>query len=125
MNKLHQFISKQGKIIQNKLHGTTFIESDFYKSISGNDSIPLAIRKLYPTLNEEKLLKRMQDPVFLYESIKICTECYEHFKTILAIIKEVKASGKSQREEIKKPNPLPMIPRSQPTALPRLYKLPN
>ena len=38
---------------------------------------------MYPHLNTyQKLLKKMQDPAFLYSSIKICDVCYENLKEV-------------------------------------------
>jgi hypothetical protein len=118
---MSKFVNKKGVNFEKLCQTPSLLVSDFYKSIS-RDSVPIAIKRVYPSLNEEKLLKRLQDPIFLYENVKLCSDCYDpHFKQLLQLMKEAKDTMRSQREEAKKSMGVPSIPK----ALPRLYKLPN
>ena len=118
---MSKFVNKKGVNFEKLCQTPSLLVSDFYRSIS-RDSVPLAIKRLYPSLNEEKLLKRLQDPIFLYENVKLCSDCYDpHLKQLLQLMKEAKDAMRSQREEVKKPLGMPSIPK----ALPRLYKLSN
>ena len=47
----------------------------------------MCFHRLYPTMNYERLEKRKLDPNFLYENVRICSECYEMFRFALTLMK--------------------------------------
>jgi len=120
--KLHKFISRKAF---DKQSVSGLVESAFYMTLSKGSLVPLPIKKLYSTYSEDKLLTRLQDPTFLYESVKLCSECYEHFKALLQLIKDVKKKSSRKEESKKGGGIIPSIPKSHPTAMPRLYKMQN
>ena len=92
---MSKFVNKKGMNFEKICQNPNLLVSDFYKSIS-KDSVPVAIKRVYPSLNVEKLLKRLQDPIFLYENVKLCSECYDpHFKQLLQLMKEAKDAMRS------------------------------
>ena len=118
---MHRFTSSKS-FDKHSEAAIAMLDSEFYKSLTKDPHVPFAIKRLYPTFSEDKLLTKLVDPNFLYESVKLCSDCYDCFKVLLSLIKSCKKKTElSQREEVKKS--LPSIPKSQPTALPRLYKL--
>ena len=56
--KMSKFVNKKGLNFERLCQYSNLLVSDFYKSIS-KDSVPIAIKRLYPSLNEEKLVKRL------------------------------------------------------------------
>ena len=36
----------------------------------------------------EKYLTKKNDPLFLYESVKICDDCYKHVKNVIEFINQ-------------------------------------
>ena len=55
---MNKFVNKKGLNFERICHQPNLLVSDFFKSIS-KDSVPIAIKRLYPSINEEKLLKRL------------------------------------------------------------------
>ena len=55
---MSKFDNKKGVNFERLCQQPSLLVSDFYKSIS-KDSVPIAIKRLYPSLNEEKVLKRL------------------------------------------------------------------
>jgi hypothetical protein len=53
---MSKFVNKKGLNFERLCQYSNLLVSDFYKSIS-KDSVPIAIKRLYPSLNEEKLVK--------------------------------------------------------------------
>eukprot|EP00347_Sterkiella_histriomuscorum_P004051 403361932 len=51
-----------------------------------DQSIPTPILKIHPNMTVEKYKLKRNDPLFLYESVKICDQCYNYVKLLLEFI---------------------------------------
>ena len=48
-----------------------------------NGNIPVPIVKIFPNMTLEKYMVKKSDPLFLYENLRICTDCYKQVKLML------------------------------------------
>lgn len=111
-------------------------KSNFYLSLMKNHSetnIAECFHRLYPTLNYERLEKRKLDANFLYETFRVCGECYEMFRFTLTLMKGAGTNKKSMRSQrgsttcvavvleenknVIRNIPIPSLPKSQTSAL--------
>lgn len=44
--------------------------------------VPVAIRALYPGMSYSTYTQKIKDPLFLYDSVKICQDCYKFTKNV-------------------------------------------
>lgn len=99
--KLKNFlnISRHSKDPQHQID-EALKKSSFYVSLTKNhaeSNIPECFHRLYPSLNYERLEKRKMDPNFIYETLRVCSQCYEMFRFSLTLMKNAKKSMRSQR----------------------------
>ncbi|CAI2368593.1 unnamed protein product [Moneuplotes crassus] len=48
-------------------------------------TIPLPIRALYPGMSYQTYKQKMKDPLFLYDSVKLCEKCYNFIRNLQEI----------------------------------------
>ena len=51
--------------------------------ISSRGKIPSPISKMFPGMTIEKFNHKKADPLFLYESMKMCSNCYNFIKVLV------------------------------------------
>ena len=67
--------------------------------MEGEESkVPIPIQIVFPFLREEGYVKKMEDPVFLYKSIRLCLSCYLFCKNAIFDL-NVEDEGKFKRKQ--------------------------
>lgn len=46
-------------------------------------TVPQWLLNIHPMLTPEKMQHKRNDPLFLYEGVKLCTNCYKYVKTMI------------------------------------------
>lgn len=61
-------------------------------------TIPTAVRVLFPAMGYATYQRKIKDPIFLYETVKVCNECYGFVKHVQNCkdIRELKSTQKGK-----------------------------
>ena len=64
-------------------------------------SVPMPLKQLYPFLTLDGYKQKLQDPVFMYQNVSVCSQCYNFVKTMLEYIEPTWADKPKRRWHVR------------------------